>query len=307
MEIEPLIRELGNDETSGTEALVEQSAKILVAFTGGFLTEDPEEFSRGLVSIGRKILHARPNLAPLFHMVTELFALASEPVGLVKLRRAIRTAAVEFTRSFARRTAKVATKGSEQLGAAARVLTVGRADSVERALLDAVDRGAFAGCVIGEGRPAYTGRHLASTLGERGALNVRLVPDLVLFGSMDEIDVVLVGTGAVRSEGAVTPSGTTAVLTAARAAEKPAFLLSGVMTLLPGRAVLPDARISGDPDSVWKDPPTGVTVENLPLEVTPLSLFKGVVMENGLNTPLEIEQRVRGMPVPPWVGTVPGG
>ena len=82
MEIEPLIRELGNDETSGTEALVEQSAKILVAFTGGFLTDDSEEFSRGLVSLGRKILHARPNLAPLFHLVTELFALAVEPVGL---------------------------------------------------------------------------------------------------------------------------------------------------------------------------------------------------------------------------------
>ena len=79
MEIEPLIRELSIDETSGTEALVEQSAKILVAFTGGFLTDDSEEFSRGLVNLGRKILHARPNLAPLFHMVTELFALAVEP------------------------------------------------------------------------------------------------------------------------------------------------------------------------------------------------------------------------------------
>jgi translation initiation factor 2B subunit (eIF-2B alpha/beta/delta family) len=201
----------------------------------------------------------------------------------------------------------VAARGSEQLGTAARVLTVGRSDAVERALLAAVDRGAFAGCVIGEGRPAYTGRHLARTLDEHGALNVRLVPDLALFGRMDEIDMVLVGTGAVRSEGAVAPSGTTAVVQAARAADKPAYLLAGVMTLLPGRAVLPDARISGDPDSVWKDPPAGVMVENLPLEITPLTLFKGVVMENGLNTALDIEKRVRGMPVPPWVGTTPGG
>jgi translation initiation factor 2B subunit (eIF-2B alpha/beta/delta family) len=305
MEIEPLIRELGNDETSGTEALVEQSAKILVAFTGGFRTEDPEEFSRGLVNLGRKILHARPNLAPLFHMVTELFALAVEPVGLVKVRRAIRTSAVDFTRSFAERTAKVAARGAEVLGPAARVLTVGRSDTVERSLLAGVDRGALAGCVIGEGRPAFTGRHLAQSLDERGALNVWLLPDLSLFGALPEIDIVLVGTGAVRSEGAVTPAGTTAIVTAAKAADKPAYLLSGVMTLLPGRAVLPDPAIPGNPESVWKEPPPGVTVENRPFEVTPLSLFRGVVMENGENTSLEIEQRVRSMPVPPWVGTAP--
>ena len=112
MEIEPLIRELGKDETSGTEALVEQSAKILVAFTGGFLTDESEEFGRGLVNIGRKMFHARPNLAPLFHMVTELFALATEPVGLPKLRRAIRTSAVEFTKSYAERAAKVTRRPS---------------------------------------------------------------------------------------------------------------------------------------------------------------------------------------------------
>jgi hypothetical protein len=78
------------------------------------------------------------------------------------------------------------------------------------------------------------------------------------------------------------------------------------MTLLPGRAVLPDASITGDPASVWEEPPPGVTVENRPFEITPLGAFKGVVMENGVSTSHDIEQRVRSMPVPPWVGTTPG-
>ena len=305
MEIDPLIRGLGVDETSGTEALVEQSAKILVAFTGGFLTEDSDAFSKGLVNVGRKILHARPNLAPLFHMVTELFALAVEPVGLVKVRRAIRAAAVEFTKTFSGRAAKVAAKGAELFGTSAKALTVGRSDLVERAFLLAVDAGVFGGGIIGEGRPAYAGRHLADVLDARGAMNIRVVPDLALFGCLEEADLVLVGTGAIRAEGAVTPTGSRAILTAARAAEKPAYLLAGVMTLLPGRAVLPDPCPVGNPSSVWESPPEGVTVENHPFEVTPLSLFRGVVMESGVLAARDVEQRVRDMPVPAWVGTAP--
>ena len=48
MEIDPLIRVLGHDETSGTADLVEQGAKIFIAFSGGYLTDESEEFSRGL-------------------------------------------------------------------------------------------------------------------------------------------------------------------------------------------------------------------------------------------------------------------
>ena len=301
MEIDPLIRELGHDEISGSEALVEQTAKIFIAFSGGFLTDDTAELARGIVDVGRKLLHARPNLAPLFHMVTELYALALEPVSIVMARRAIRSSAVDFTKTWSERAAKVATRGVEQFGTAARVLTVGRSDVVERALLLATQGGSLAGCLIGEDRPAWTGRKLAETLAGRGAMNVRLVPDLALFSGLDEVDLVLVGTGAIRAEGAVTAAGTGALVSAAKAAGKPAYLLSGVMTLLPGAAKLPDPVAAGRPETVWEKPPEGVSVENHPFEVTPLTLFKGVIMENGSNTPHDIVERVHSMPVPPWV------
>lgn len=301
MEIDPLIRELGHDETSGSEALVEQAAKIFVAFSGGFLTDDTEELARGIVDVGRKLLHARPNLAPLFHLVTELYALALEPVDIIRARRALRMSAVDFTKTWSERAAKVATRGAEQLGTAARVLTMGCSDVVEGALLQAAQGGSLAGCLIGEGRPAWTGRGLAETLAARGAMNIRLVPDLALFTGLADVDLVLVGTGAIRAEGAVTAAGTGALVSTAKAAGKPAYLLSGVMTLLPGNAKLPDPVAAGRPESVWDKPPEGVSVENHAFEVTPLTLFKGVIMENGENTPHDIIQRVHGMPVPPWV------
>ncbi|MEN8149568.1 MAG: hypothetical protein ABFS86_07075 [Planctomycetota bacterium] len=301
MEIDPLIRELGHDETSGSEALVEQAAKIFVAFSGGFLTDDTDELARGIVDLGRKLLHARPNLAPLFHLVTELYALAMEPVDIVMARRAIRMSAVDFTKTWSERVAKVAGRGAEQFGTGAHVLTVGRSDVVERALLTAAQAGTLAGCVVGEGRPAWTGRSLTEALASRGAQNVRLVPDLALFSSLDDVDLVLVGTGAIRSEGAVMPAGTGALVSAAKAAGKPAWLLSGVMTLLPGSAELPDAVVAGRPETVWERPPEGVAVENHPFEVTPVTRFKGVILENGENAPPDIVDRVHAMPVPPWV------
>ena len=301
MEIDPLVEELRRDNTSRSGALVEQGARALVAFAGGFLADTPEEFQRGLVSVGRKLFGARPSLAPLFHLVTELYALAGEPAGLVMIRRSIRSAAVDFTQTSRDRDQKVARQGAALLGGAGRVLCLGGHEAVERALLVAVDEGSLASICIGEGRPRCLGRRLATKLAAAGALNVRVVTDSALPSQLPDTDLVLVGADAVRADGAVVHYGHRALAEAARAAGKPTYALAGVFKFLPLTDALPDPCSPGDPREVWDAPPEGVTVENHLREILPLTHLKGIVTEAGSFSPHEAETRIRALPVPPWL------
>jgi translation initiation factor eIF-2B subunit delta len=301
MEIDPLIRELESDRSSDTEGLVEKGAKTVIAFAGGWPAETPDELREGLAQLGRRILEARPSVAPLFHLVTEVYACVGDSRDLSGVRRSIRTAAVEFASSFGSRVDKVAGRAVELLERGARVMTVGRSRTLERALLKAVDGGLLTGAVISECRPHCFGRSLAAELGEAGAPGIRLVADFALVNYLDDVDLLLFGADCVRAEGAVTAVGTSTVAGAARAKGKPAYLLAGITRILPGEAALPAPRSLGDPDDLWADPPPGVAVECVSDEIAPLNLFKGFVMEAGPITPYEMEQRVKSTPVPPWV------
>lgn len=301
MEIEPLIRELESDRSSDTEGLVEKGAKTVIAFAGGWPAETPAELKEGLVQLGRRILEARPSIAPLFHLITEIYAFVGDSGDLSGIRRSIRTAAVEFTNAFGVRTDKVAGRAVELLARGARVMTFGRSRTLERALLKAVDGGLLTGAVISECRPHCFGRSLAAELGEAGAPGVRLVADFSLVNYIDDVDLLLFGADCVRAEGAITAVGTGALAAAARAKGKPTYLLAGITRILPGGAALPPPRTLGDPDDLWADPPAGVTVECMSDEVTSLNLIKGFVMESGSISAYEMEQRVKSTPVPPWV------
>jgi translation initiation factor 2B subunit (eIF-2B alpha/beta/delta family) len=305
MEIEPLIAEFSREEVSSSE-LIEHSAKILVAFAGGFLAADREEFLGGLVGIGRKLVAARPAFAPVFHLVTELYARASEPADLVMVRRVLRTAAVEFTQSFAARTGRVAAQAAALLEGGGRVLTPGGSWAVERALLGAAEAGNLAGVVIGEGRPGYEGRALAERLAGAGAHAVKVVTDAALARCVGEVDAVFVGASAVRADGVLACPGVAAITAAAKAAGRPAYALAGVLRILPAEAELPDPFVPGDPARVWDSPPEGVEVEHHRIELAPFKPLKGVVMESSTISPWDAEQRTRSMPVPPWVGPAGG-
>jgi translation initiation factor 2B subunit (eIF-2B alpha/beta/delta family) len=300
MEIDPLIDELKSDWSAGTRDVIELGAKTLVACAGAWPADSQEEFQEGLVSVGRKMVDARPSFAPLFHLVTELYALACEPADLVMIRRSIRSSAVDFTQTLTTRAIRVAQQAVALLEGAGRVLTIGRSLELETALVGAVREKCLAGLVVGEGRPDQAGRDLAAAVAGAGGINVRVVTDSALPQYLDEVDLVMVGTDAVRSEGVVARTGTLAVTAAATASNTPVYLLAGGMKLLPGGAAFPDPRVMAEPGPVWDSPPEGVAVENPVFEIAPLKLFQGVVMETGTLPAYELEERVRNMPVPPW-------
>ena len=246
MEIEPLIRELGRDSESRSRELVEQGAKILVASTGGLAPRNRDEFLAGLVEAGRKLVGARPSLAPLFHLLNEIYARACEPGDLMLIRKQIRTAAVDFTHAYSDRVEKVARRGAELFTEAASVVAPGAGDIVAEALEISAREGSLGRVVLGEGRPGLRGRETATRLASLG-VEVVLTSDAALASFVREVDLVLLDATAVRAEEAVTPAGAGALAAAAHAAGRPAWILAGVMAILPDAVPWTDADLPGDP------------------------------------------------------------
>jgi len=301
MEIEPLIRELESEETADAVRLVEKAARLLIAFSGGWPAADGAELQRGIAEAGRRMLAARPTLGPLFHLLTQLYALAGEPADIAKIRRSIRSAAVDFTTELQTRTEKLGAQAATLFGTASRVLVLGSAQSVERALLSAMEQGTFAGATIGEGRPGNAGRRLAEVLVDGGALDVRIVADSALPRCVGEADLILVTAATLRAGGAIVPVGTAGLAAAAKEMQRPVHLVGGVLKIQPDCALLSGPLPMGRPEELWADAPEGVRVESHHYETVPLSAFKGVVQERGVIQSYEVEQRVRAMPAPPWI------
>jgi translation initiation factor 2B subunit (eIF-2B alpha/beta/delta family) len=303
MEIGPLIEDLRKETGASTSHLVELGARMLVAFTGGYQASDTDDLQKGIALAGRRIVEARPDLAPLFHLVTELYALGGESRDLVMVRRAIRAAAVDFTKTLATREEKIAEQVATLLGEGAWVATLGRSERVERALTVAASRGVLHGVLIGEGRPAFDGRKLAESLAGHGDVEVKVFTDAALVGHLGLANLVLISAGAVRSEGVLARSGAASLAHSARHATVPVYAIAGVMRMLPGGASLPDPFLHGPQEEVWENPPEGVGVVNALTEIVPLREFNGIVSETGSATALETEQRIRNTPVPPWAAT----
>ncbi len=302
MQIDPLIEEIRQDTDSETRVLLEKAARAIVAFAGSFRAPDSGEFRRGLVEAGRKLFAARPDLPPLFHLVTELYALAGDAGDVDLARRAVRAAAVEFTQSLAAREEKVGRQGARILPDGATVLTAGRSPLVEGILAAAAAEGRLGGVVVSEGRPRLDGRLLAANLLAAGAREVTLVTDAALPGFLPEADRVLLGATAVYADHVLARPGTSALALAARAEGKPVQVAAGVLELLPATPLLPEPGLAGDPARVWEAPPEGLAVVNLLYEKVPLSAFGGILIESGLVSPWDMERRIRSMGVPPWLG-----
>ena len=134
------------------------------------------------------------------------------------------------------------------LEGAGRVLTFGRSLELETALVGAArEKCRLAGLVVGEGRPDQSGRDLATAVAAAGGINIRVVTDSATPQYLGEVDLVMIGTDAVRAEGVVARTGTLAITAAALAAGTPVYLLAGGMKLLPASASFPDPRVMAEP------------------------------------------------------------
>jgi translation initiation factor 2B subunit (eIF-2B alpha/beta/delta family) len=229
-------------------------------------TERPQE----LPEIARRIIRAQPAMAAVVAAANvalrALEALGANSVGtaLAALQRGIEAD---------RRAAAQAL--CDIIDEPVRVVTYSASASVIEALLLLRQQDLLLDVVCGESRPLLEGTALARWLASEG-YDVLVTTDAALAGHFAARTVFVVGTDAILPHGVAHKRGTRLLAAWAQLAGTPRYVLA-----TRDRLYLPDLLpLFANPEhpagEVVHEPPAGMKVENLALDVTPRATWSGI-------------------------------
>ena len=176
------------------------------------------------------------------------------------------------------------------------IATLSSSSVVRDALLEAQRTGREPRVLVAESRPRCEGRALAAALAAAG-VPVWLVVDAALPLLLSQARMVWLGADAVTDQGAFNKLGSFAAALAAREHSVPVYALAERRKFLP--AGTPALKIVEMPAAeVWDAPAPGVQPRNVYFERVPLSLLRGVVVEDAVLSPGEAAALARERPLP---------
>jgi translation initiation factor eIF-2B subunit delta len=239
-----------------------------------------------LVEAARALVQAQPAMAPIFTLANRVLLAGGE-----------RTPAVchDFLSRIETAGRAAGEHAASLIRPGASVLTHSFSSTVLGALLLANRAGRRFDVICTESRPVGEGAELAKRLAREG-VSVRLVVDAAAYSFLRECRLVLVGADAVGRRGLVNKIGTAAVALAARALGVRVYAVCGPEKFLPA-AYEPPPEPPKDSAEILEEQVPGLTPVNYYFESTPLEYLTGVVTEEGVLAPADLESRLSHMPV----------
>lgn len=140
--------------------------------------------------------------------------------------------------------------------------------------------------LIAESRPNFEGRRQAAALAALG-IPVWIVADAALPMLLPQAACVLLGADAITEQGIVNKVGSYVAALAAREHGVPVWAVGVRKKLLPSETRALAIR-EMDPAELWDGAPGGVRPRNVYFEMVPLTLLRGVVVEDGVLGPAEV-------------------
>jgi translation initiation factor 2B subunit (eIF-2B alpha/beta/delta family) len=243
----------------------------------------------------------QPSMALIHQLAARALAIADTAIargeGVAELRRSLEASCEAEVVDLAAARAAVARQAVALLAArGCWIATLSASGAVQAALLEARVAGREPRALVAESRPLLEGRGLARALAAAG-LPVWLVVDAALPLLVSQAEAVWIGTDAVTDRGALNKIGSFALALAAREHGVPVYALSERRKFLP--AATPALRVAEmPPEQVWKTPPPGVQPRNVYVELVPLELLRGVVVEDAVLGATEAAALARERPLP---------
>ena len=277
MELPPEVRRLidgiRDDRVSGAHELAKRAAAALRLAA----RLDP----LAVPDAGAAVAGAQPTMAPLYNL-----ARAAAASGDVE------TACRDFLASLERNATAVARHGALLVPGGGVVLTHSYSSAVLEALLAAHRDGRHFRVIATESRPLREGLKLAERLGA-ACIPVTVIADAAIAAFLPRCRVAMVGADAVSAKGVTNKTGTALLALAAAPAGVPLYALCGSEKFLPASCDLPAEPPKNPRELLVCDLPN-VTAENFYFESIPLERFAGVITEDGLLTPGEVERVLNG-------------
>jgi len=151
--------------------------------------------------------------------------------------------------------------------------------------------------LVAESRPRLEGRDMARALAAAG-IETWVVADAALPFLLSQAHALWIGADAVTDAGVLNKIGSYTCALAAREHGVPAWAIAINRKLLP--VATPALGIAEMPPSeIWEDPPAGVRPRNVYFEMVPMTLLRGVVVENGVLGTTEVKVAANDRELPP--------
>ena len=229
-------------------------------------------------------------MAPVLNLANALWLAAGDRPESLRWA-GLHGATLAYADGVDRGLARTIRRGARLVKSGSLVLTYSHSAAVRMALLRALAAGRRFQVVCSESRPMGEGLSLARRLAFAG-VPVHLTTDAALAGWMAQADLFLAGADAVTARGVVNKTGTEPLAQAARRARVPAYVLADSTKWLPaglGRFLRTREEAAGE---IARLRHPNVQIHNCYFDCSPLSLFAGVVWEEGIAGPPAVRRRL---------------
>ena len=212
-----------------------------------------------------------------------------------KLRRVARGEAEGFIARSRRALERIGEHGARLITPGSTVLTYSSSETARAILNRAKGEGKGFRVIVPESRPMCEGRELARELGHRG-IPCTLIVDGAISAFIENVHLVLVGADRVSEDYLVNKVGTRGIAIIARQFGVPIYTACETSKFLP-QQVISFAEEPKDPGEICPEPLENVQVVNLYFEPVELSLFTGIITEEGIWSPEQVQGVIRKRPV----------
>ncbi len=211
-----------------------------------------------------------------------------------ELKGLIENVLEDFTEIFEKARSRTIDIGSRRVLQGAKILTHCHSSAVSGVLRSAKAKGIDFQVTCTETRPVYQGHITARELLEAGLKPTMIVDSAVRY-FINQMDMVLVGSDAVTSEGnVINKIGTSLVALAAQEARVPFYVITELLKFDPetihGEYEAIEER---DASEVWSNAPEGLSIRNPAFDITRRDFIHGVICEEGVISPHSILEAVR--------------
>jgi translation initiation factor eIF-2B subunit delta len=176
------------------------------------------------------------------------------------------------------------------------IATLSASEIVAATLAELHARGQRPRVLIAESRPNLEGRAQAAALAALG-IPVWIVADAALPMLLQQAAAVLIGADAITESGVINKIGSYVAALAAREHGVPVWAVGIRRKLIPS-----DTRALGiqemPPDELWEAAPGGVRPRNVYFEIVPMTLLRGVVVEDAVLGASELRVAVADRELP---------
>lgn len=291
------LRALALEQRFGAARIAEIAADVLVRRVSSATTSSPDLFRQELLQTGWEIIRARPTMAPLVNLISNILWKVEGLDSAPELCEAVSLVTSDFKRQLRQHAVHVAEGALNLIEDGSTIVTLSYSTTVQYALAHAQRAGRRFSVICAESRPICEGRQTAEALASLG-VPVTLMVDAAALAALPSAQLVLVGADMLTHRGLVNKVGTFALAALARTSGVPFYTLCGSAKFLPAK-FQPPVSPDWPTMDVWESCHSHVSIHNPPCDTTLLEYVTGIVTERGTLPTAAIEAWLASLRIHP--------